>query len=413
MNRTRETRWAIVADDLTGAADATGHYAAMYSSAVVFDIESSWPSVEIVAIDTESRYLAEDEAADLVASVVRRSVSQGRSVFKKLDSLLRGNIGIEIAAALAAVSGDQRGLALVAPAFPATGRTTVNGIVHVNGVHHADGRFGGDVAHALASGDLTTGNAPDVLGETTAQLAQRLTQLHAGGLDAIVLDATRDDELERIARAAELLEFPTLLAGSGGLASHIAPDRERRTLQEPAGGIRIDRDASPRTLTIVGSYSELARAQVGELIDAGVHHVPVRPGESSAQRVREETARSVGDVVLTPDLTLAIEKSNASSVAGSLAEAVAAIIDGYDALVLTGGETARAVIDTLGVGSMTVVGEIEPGVVVSRLPGDLPLLVTKAGAFGDSRTLVRTRAALSRTPPQTTKPKSTTLKASI
>jgi uncharacterized protein YgbK (DUF1537 family) len=228
-----------------------------------------------------------------------------------------------------------------------------------------------------------------------------------------VLDATRDDELERIARAAELLEFPTLLAGSGGLASHIAPDRERRTLQEPAGGIRIDRDASPRTLTVVGSYSELARAQVGELIDAGVDHVPVRPGESSAQRVREETARSVGDVVLTPDLTLAVEKSNASRVAGALAEAVAAIIDGYDALVLTGGETARAVIDTLGVGSMTVVGEIEPGVVVSRLPGDLPLLVTKAGAFGDRRTLVRTRAALSRTPPQTTKPKSTTLKASI
>jgi uncharacterized protein YgbK (DUF1537 family) len=118
-------------------------------------------------------------------------------------------------------------------------------------------------------------------------------------------------------------------------------------------------------------------------------------------------------VVLTPDLTLAVEKSNASSVAGALAEAVAAIIDGYDALLLTGGETARAVIDTLGVGSMTVVGEIEPGVVVSRLPGDLPLLVTKAGAFGDSRTLVRIRAALSRTPPQTTKPKSTTLKASI
>jgi uncharacterized protein YgbK (DUF1537 family) len=334
-------------------------------------------------------------------------------VFKKLDSLLRGNVGIEIAAALAAVSGDQRGLALVAPAFPATGRTTVNGIVQVNGVHHADGRFGGDIARALASGKLATGNAPDVPGETPVQLAQRLTQLHAGGVDAIVLDATGDDDLERIARAAELLEFPTLLAGSGGLASHIAPDRESRAPHEPAGGIRIDRGAGPRGLIVVGSYSGLARAQVGALIDAGVHHVAVRPGESSMQRVQAEAVRTVRDVLLTPDLTLPIEKSNASSVADSLAEAVTGIIGGYDALLLTGGETARAVIDTLGVGSMTVIGEIEPGVVLSRLPGDLPLLVTKAGAFGDSGTLVRIRAALSRTPPLTTKPKSTTLKASI
>jgi uncharacterized protein YgbK (DUF1537 family) len=56
-------------------------------------------------------------------------------------------------------------------------------------------------------------------------------------------------------------------------------------------------------------------------------------------------------------------------------------------LVLTGGETARAVCDRVGVTAIELVTEIEPGVPLGRA-GDLGI-VTKAGAFGGPATLSR------------------------
>jgi uncharacterized protein YgbK (DUF1537 family) len=61
-------------------------------------------------------------------------------------------------------------------------------------------------------------------------------------------------------------------------------------------------------------------------------------------------------------------------------------------LILTGGETARAVSRALGATSLDLVGEVEPGVPLTMLVGHTSsglLCVTKAGAFGSSGTLVR------------------------
>jgi uncharacterized protein YgbK (DUF1537 family) len=62
------------------------------------------------------------------------------------------------------------------------------------------------------------------------------------------------------------------------------------------------------------------------------------------------------------------------------------------ALLLTGGETAIAVLKALGAGGLRLAGEIEPGVALGALVGG-PFaglgLVTKAGGFGDAETLVR------------------------
>src|SRR3954454_9747157 len=143
MNREADMRWAIIADDLTGAADAAAAYGPTHSSSVILDVESSWPAAEILSINTESRYLTGEEASSAVTSAVGRALGQHRKVFKKIDSLLRGNVGAEVAATLAQITqGRGKGLAIVAPAFPATGRTTSGGLVHVDGVRHAKGNFG-------------------------------------------------------------------------------------------------------------------------------------------------------------------------------------------------------------------------------------------------------------------------------
>jgi uncharacterized protein YgbK (DUF1537 family) len=65
------------------------------------------------------------------------------------------------------------------------------------------------------------------------------------------------------------------------------------------------------------------------------------------------------------------------------------------ALVLTGGETARAVLQALGIRALWLASEVEPGVPLSVALASRPIpIITKAGAFGDRNTLARCRAAL-------------------
>src|ERR671917_2986540 len=124
---------AIIADDLTGAADSGVQLVhSGYRTAVVFRGAPIPPSddLDAVAVDTNSRPLPAGFAA-------KRGVESGhalresRIVYKKIDSTLRGPIGAELAAALAAT---RRSKALIAPAFPSTGRETKGGTQFVHGV---------------------------------------------------------------------------------------------------------------------------------------------------------------------------------------------------------------------------------------------------------------------------------------
>ncbi len=73
-------------------------------------------------------------AAGRHADVLARLLTPGRILFKKIDSTLRGQPAAETAAALAhlrSLAGS--GFGVFAPAFPATGRTTIDGHILVKG----------------------------------------------------------------------------------------------------------------------------------------------------------------------------------------------------------------------------------------------------------------------------------------
>src|SRR5207244_1132678 len=98
--------------------------------------------VDVLAIDAHTRCREPDKAAACVARMVEDS-AYGRSgagtklIFKKVDSTLRGNVAAELGGALRAMRAQASPLSrvavLFAPAFPACGRTTVNGRQLVNG----------------------------------------------------------------------------------------------------------------------------------------------------------------------------------------------------------------------------------------------------------------------------------------
>ena len=96
---------AIIADDLTGAADSGVQLARSgYRTAVAFR-GIAVPPVEglgAVAVDTDSRHLPAGFAAKRVVEA-GHAVREARVVYKKIDSTLRGPIPAELAAALGAI----------------------------------------------------------------------------------------------------------------------------------------------------------------------------------------------------------------------------------------------------------------------------------------------------------------------
>src|SRR3712207_1977795 len=123
---------AIIADDLTGAADSGVQLVrAGYRTAVVFRgcPVPSESDLDAVALDTDSRPMPAGFAAKRVVEAAN-AVRDARIVYKKMDSTLRGPVAAELVAALEATG---HRTAVVAPAFPAAGRTTVGGVQLIRG----------------------------------------------------------------------------------------------------------------------------------------------------------------------------------------------------------------------------------------------------------------------------------------
>ncbi|KPK33324.1 MAG: hypothetical protein AMJ66_05580, partial [Betaproteobacteria bacterium SG8_40] len=127
-------RVLIVADDLTGALDTAGPFAqqGLVTKVVAQPMQCDADSLggaRVVSVNTASRHLPADAAADRVRQCARIFSGQRFDyVFKKIDSTLRGNV---VAETIALIEASGRSSALVAPAFPAQGRTVMAGVVHV------------------------------------------------------------------------------------------------------------------------------------------------------------------------------------------------------------------------------------------------------------------------------------------
>ena len=84
----------IIADDLTGATDSSGHFVRKGFSTIVF-LDPHVPlTADVIVINTDSRADDARTARKKVKKAVRSLL--GRTIYKKIDSSLRGNIGVEL-----------------------------------------------------------------------------------------------------------------------------------------------------------------------------------------------------------------------------------------------------------------------------------------------------------------------------
>jgi D-threonate/D-erythronate kinase len=388
---------AIIADDLTGAADTGVQFVhAGYRTAVFFRAtEVLEDGLDAVVFDTDSRAMPAGFAAERVLGAAR-AARKARIVYKKLDSTLRGNVAVELAAAL---GGARRDRVVVAPAFPAAGRTTVGGIQRVHGVPVDETEMANDpqtpvreahVPSLLADAFSSVGT----LGVEDLADHERVRRT-LEDRECVVADTERDADLEALVRAVPD-PARVLWAGSAGLALALGS-----VYPGPCAGTEGVRRAPVRpVLVIVGSLSGVAREQVRRLVQAyGEVDVPVDGQAPNAVREAVDAARRALEggkcaVVHSPEE----RGASSESVLGSLSEVAALLSEEglFAGMVLTGGATAVGVARRLGASGIRLEGEVETGVPMGLLAGPVPYpVVTKAGGFGGPDTLVGAVEALS------------------
>lgn len=379
-------RAGIQADDLTGACDTGGAFAARGLPTLVLLPDAAIPSPppEILVLDTESRGCPAPEArARAHAAAAQLAARSPALLYKKVDSTLRGAVAAELGGAL---EGAGRLRVILAPAFPAQGRTVVEGILRI------DGRPATETAIARDPGFPPTGasvlallgvGGPHPVSPVPLATVRRGPAAVAARLarstGSLVSDAESDADLAVLATAIEGL--PVLLAGSAGFATALAA-RLTGVAPQPAVHPR-------RPLFVVsGSAHPATRAQVARLETRGF------PGTWLGSEAAGDRLPPDGAFLAAHPEPANTDDPRRGAMAVRLAEATRQRLErgAPRTLLLTGGETAYSVCRALGVTGIALAGQVEPGLPIGALLGG-PFaglgVITKAGGFGDPDTLVR------------------------
>jgi uncharacterized protein YgbK (DUF1537 family) len=399
----------IIADDLSGAADcAIGFTRAGHRVVVMLDAvrEQRDPDADTTAIDTDTRRLTPAQAAARTADAFRALRDPQHRLYKKIDSTLRGNWAAEVAA----LQRDA-GLAIVAPAFPATGRVLRGGRVFVHGtpleqtptwqLENAgrDANIATMLNEAGLSTDVLDG---DALRDDPASLAARIAASAAAGIQALIVDTQSEHALRTLAKVTLDSDFPLFWVGSGGLARELSALTRRPGAEGNVNAVADARHPDRPVLALVGSLSAVSERQCALLVErTGIEQLIVPPDvlrHGSAHPDWNALRAQIGATLSArADLLVRIGRDNAfdpaegAHLSTSLAELVEPHFARVGGLIATGGETARAMLSAARIPSLHLQAEIEAGVAVGR-PLDpnrahRPGIVTKAGAFGTDHAL--------------------------
>ncbi len=353
----------VLADDLTGAADVVAPFASRFRTGVGIGLNSVYSGGlwDVWAWNTETRGV---DNKTLVQDRIRQATDkllhlEPKLLYKKIDSTLRGNLEWELRAMCTCVP---KRIPLVCPAFPAMGRTVREGKLYVHGTCWTDTEF------APATG---CGTVADAFGGTFS--------------NAVFADAESEEEL--LALAQRVLKNPKrwLVVGSSGLSRAIARSFE------------IERNASitsfsGRILVVVGSQHPRSREQADHYCQT--REVPRFWVDDTTNRseivsqIRDLWGKGATEIVLeTSNEHLSISPNDALRriLAPLFHEACS-----FEVIFATGGDTAIQIAEVLGATYLRVLGEKEPGVVVSLLKYSSShslTLITKAGGFGNRETI--------------------------
>lgn len=404
-----------VADDYTGASDLANTLTkAGLRTVQTIGIPSGdlvLSDVDAVVVALKSRSIpASDAVSQSRAAAGWLRANGARHLLFKIcstfDSTDAGNIG-PVMDALRADTGAAS--VLVTPAFPETGRTVYFGNLFVGALplnesplkdHPLNPMHDANLVRVLSRQSATPVGLVDLkaVNAGTDAIRTRLRDLAAQGTPAAIIDAVFDTDLEAIGTAA--LDHP-LSVGASGLGLGLARALKAAGHGATPGLAETHVGVAGAVAAIAGSCS----AATLEQIDRAEGFMPVLRLSPEALMTDPDTTLAdaldwansylvEGPVLIatsgTPDEVAAIQARFGRSESGlaiehASARLAAGLVErGVRRLIVAGGETSGACVDSLGIRAFAVGPEIAAGVPLLRTVGYAPamLLALKSGNFG-------------------------------
>ncbi|MBD8066151.1 four-carbon acid sugar kinase family protein [Devosia sp. PTR5] len=400
-----------IADDLTGATDLalmlTRGGMRVLQVVGVPHPDADFDDADAVIVSLKSRTIPAPEAQAMSVSAAKVLLAKGarQLLFKycsTFDSTDEGNIG-PVTDALLDLLGDTRTLAC--PAFPTNKRTVYKGHLFVGDVLLSDSPMRDHPLTPMRDGNLVrvlarqTNRPVSLIDHDIVRRGSEAVRESFASLEGIaIVDAISNEDLYEIGAASMDLR---LITGGSGIAMGLPEAYHRRgllalvpveaSLEAPAG----------RNAVLAGSCSAATRRQIEYGRAQGmpalkIEAAQITDGTFSVEAAADFAERETG--ALPPliyssadsETVRAVQQALGAEEAGELVERFMGELArtlarrGFTRFLIAGGETSGAVIRDLGVTTLQIGPEIDPGVpwTISTGSGPELALALKSGNFG-------------------------------
>ncbi len=418
---------AVIADDLTGANDTALQFFLQGASTQVsfgedITLDESL-NTEVFAVSTESRNISKESACEKVKNTAENIIKKYgfEYVYKKMDSVLRGNIADEITTLINTLEYD---CAVIFPAFPNEGRTTIGGFHLIKGIPLQRTEVSRDPAFPITESNIVNilknqlpeerANLVDLITLDTIMkgagpILTKLNELISKGKKLIVADAVSTTDMEQIALAISKCSYKILPCGSAGGAQALSkiwhPDSDENSYCHP------EIPSVPK-LIISGSATDLTASQIKKLQDFddfdNTYFIAIKPEnifsddfEQIAQRIIDNLVKDNIVVVHSSSLIENTEELNSllieheltkeifiSKICDYLAGITRTVLAEKQAILITvGGETSYKCLRAIGSRNLQILDTVAPAIPLG-VDHKGRLIVTKSGNLGTSNTLI-------------------------
>ena len=375
---------AVIADDFTGASEIAGIAFAQGFDTLIQTGELKQTDSDVLVVATNMRAASPREAECISAQVTEHLLSLGAElIFKKIDSVLRGNIGPELHAQMRV---EKKLRSLLIPANPSRSRTISDGVYFIEDTEVADSEFA-QVDHF----PYPSSRVVDILEHRGARNVLCIspndgfscTGLHVGNTrnsDDLKTWASRVDEHLVPAGAADFFEALLRRRGSG---------RQQSVRKQ-------ERGVNGKALYVCGSTFPASRRAVREA-DSQNADVVCMPdeaiqGDATQSKAIDTWARRVISAFVQQDRVFVAASSmptdkpapDGGMVSWAMSEVARRVVKTglVDHLLIEGGETSQAVMSALKIDSLRPWRILAPGVTCMQAENYPDLRIsTKPGSY--------------------------------
>ncbi|MFW5988520.1 MAG: four-carbon acid sugar kinase family protein [bacterium] len=412
----------VIADDLTGATDTGVQFSTKNYSSSVYIYQKNIKAkvlanikVDVLVIDTETRdadFITSQKRINNILNNIK--FREDDIIYKKIDSTLRGNIGLEIDLIMEKLNFD---FCLFTSSFPKSSRITKNGklIVENRELGFTD-YFEGDLSPEAASyiSNILTNQSRNKiellrledLRKSSYNLNGFISDFDDQQKHIIVLDSVTDNDLKEIVLNSKKIKGKFLFAGSAGLANYIHLINEKEEKNK-----KVVFKKAEKLFIVAASRKNITNLQIEDVKNKfDVFELKIDPDQILKKpnqilekdiSIIKKAMNNFNKFIIRPNpifstqdkIDKLIEDYNINfrelqlEIKKYIGKLIKNIFKSYSDidLFLTGGDTAAGICRELGVENLNIIDELLIGIPLSlaqtKKYGNLNI-VTKAGGFG-------------------------------